>query len=59
MEIKKGYRTTEFWLTAIGSIGTLLNQSGILGSPLPMDAIMGVLGSIAAYVVSRGVAKRG
>jgi hypothetical protein len=59
MDVKKGYRTTEFWLTAIGSIGTLLNQSGILGTALPMDAILGVLGSIAAYAVSRGVAKRG
>lgn len=59
METRKGYRTTEFWLTAIGSLGALLNQSGALGVVLPMEAIMSVLGTIAAYAVSRGIAKRG
>jgi hypothetical protein len=59
METKKGYRTSEFWLTTIGSILTLLNQSGALGSPLPIEPIMMVMGSIATYAMSRGFAKKG
>ena len=55
----KGYKTTEFWLTAIASIGTLLNQSGALGIALPIEAILGVVGAISSYTVSRGLAKKG
>ncbi len=59
MENKKGYKTTEFWLTTLGSILTLLNQSGAIGTPLPLEPIMAILGSISAYALSRGVAKKG
>ncbi|MBS4050304.1 MAG: hypothetical protein KGZ69_03775 [Methylomonas sp.] len=58
METKKGYKTTEFWLTTLGSILTLLNQSGALGTPLPIEPIMAVLGSISAYTMSRSFTKK-
>jgi hypothetical protein len=55
----KGYKTTEFWLTLLGSLATFANQSGVLGSPLPVEPIMAILGSIAAYAVSRSQTKKG
>lgn len=57
--MQKGYKTTEFWLTALGSLLTLANQSGLVGAPLPTEAVMSVAGMLAAYVGSRGIAKAG
>lgn len=53
----KGYKTSEFWLTAASSIFSLLNQSGVIGVPLPTDLIMTVIGGVAAYVLGRSGVK--
>lgn len=57
-EAKSGYKTSEFWVTALTSIATVLNQSGVLGSfVLPTEAIATIAGIVASYVISRGLAK--
>jgi hypothetical protein len=56
--MKPGYKTTEFYLAVLSSVVTLLNQSGIIGNPLPADAIMTIGGVIAAYIASRTVVKK-
>jgi len=54
----KGYKTSEFWVMAITSLGTIFNQSGLLGSVvLPIEALGAVAAMVFGYVVSRGVAK--
>lgn len=54
-----GYKTSEFWVTAIISVVTLLNKSGLLGSiQLPTEAIASLAAMVSAYSLSRGWAKR-
>ena len=56
--MKTGYKTSEFWVMAVTSIVTLLNQSGALGGiVLPIEAIGTVAAMVFGYVVSRGMAK--
>lgn len=56
--MKPGYKTSEFWVTTITSIATVINQSGVLGSfALPVESIATVAGIVATYVLSRGIAK--
>jgi hypothetical protein len=56
--LKTGYKTSEFWITSITAIGTIINQSGLLGgAALPIEAIATIAGIVASYVISRGVAK--
>lgn len=56
--MKPGYKTSEFWVTTVGSLVVALNQSGLLGSVvLPKDAILAIVGAVATYVISRGLAK--
>lgn len=56
--MKAGYKTSEFWVTAVTSLLVTLNQSGVLGSiTLPVESIATIAGVIATYVISRGVAK--
>lgn len=53
--MKPGYKTTEFWVTALATAGALI---GSISGALPGNA--GVIGaSIAAgcYAISRGLAK--
>ncbi len=50
-ESKAGYKTTEFWITLLGVLGT---QIGTLDIPAEYGAVLA-----AAYVLSRGVAKAG
>jgi hypothetical protein len=58
MENKTGYKTTEFWVAALTSIATLLNQSGLLGTiVLPIEGIASVAGIVGAYIISRTVVK--
>jgi hypothetical protein len=58
-EPKKGYKTSEFWVTAITGIAVSLNQSGILGSViLPIEALATIVAGVASYVISRGLAKK-
>jgi hypothetical protein len=54
-ETRKGWKTTEFWVTVMLSLLTILD-----GIPLPEKfegVVLGLLG--VAYIVSRGVAKKG
>lgn len=54
-ETKAGYKTTEFWLTVVGLIGTAVGAV-----PTPHDAKGYVLAAlVAVYVVARGLAKNG
>lgn len=57
--LKSGWKTSEFWVTTLTAIATILNQSGILGSfTLPIEAIGTISAVIGAYVISRGLAKK-
>lgn len=58
METKKGYKTSEFWLTAANSIFTLLNQSGIIGTPIPTEAILMIGGTVMTYIFGRTTVKK-
>lgn len=57
MEDRKGIQTSEFWVTAVTSIVTLLNSG--LGWSLPTEAIATMAGVAAAYILSRGLKKLG
>lgn len=54
-ETRTGYKTTEFWITVASALAVALD-----GVPIP-DKYQGpVVGLIAAaYIISRGVAKKG
>lgn len=56
--MKPGYKTSEFWVTAITSIATIVNQSGVLETfVLPVEALATIAGLAATYILSRGLAK--
>ncbi len=58
--VKPGYKTTEFWLSAVATIVGLVLASGIVPSNGPWvqvtGLITGVLGALG-YTVSRGNVK--
>lgn len=54
--VKSGWKTTEFWATAATSIVVLLNQA--FGWNIPPETLASLAGAVAAYVISRGVAKK-
>ena len=54
-QFKRGYKTTEFWLTIVGGVVVLLN--GALGWDLDAASITGMAGSIAAYILGRSYLK--
>lgn len=56
MEVKSGWKTTEFWASVAAAIVPLLNTA--LGWSLPVESLVAISGSIAAYVFSRGMAKK-
>lgn len=57
-DVKPGWKTTEFWLSVVTSLGVLLNQSGILGAlQIPIDGVATIAGVIATYVASRAWTK--
>lgn len=54
-ETKKGYKTTEFWLTILGSLAVVFN-----GVPLPESKEGYVVAALVGlYAVARGLAKKG
>jgi len=55
-DVKQGWKTTEFWGTAVAALVPLLNTA--LGWNLPVESIVALAGSVAAYVFSRGMAKK-
>lgn len=57
--MKSGIKTTEFWLTAATAVVTVLNASGLLPFAIPQETVLQIVGTVAAYVLSRGVAKIG
>lgn len=61
MEPKPGYRTTEFWLSAIAAILGLVYASGAVSPDSGADRWLGLAAaalSSAGYAVSRGLAKK-
>jgi hypothetical protein len=56
--MKPGYRTSEFWLTVIATLWQLLNLSGVWDFVPNVVSLGAAVTSIAAYIVSRGLAKR-
>jgi hypothetical protein len=60
-QIKPGYKTTEFWLTALAMLVSLLFASGIIPTDSSMDKLLGMVAAAlggAGYAVSRGLAKK-
>jgi hypothetical protein len=59
-EMKKGYRTTEFWLATAACGLSLLFASGMISDGSHWDKVLGLVGvalSSMGYSVSRGLAK--
>lgn len=54
-QFKKGYKTSEFWLTIIGALVVLINAT--TGLDLDGESIIGIIGAIIAYVASRSYLK--
>lgn len=54
--IKPGWKTTEFWSTVATSLVVVLNQA--FGWHIPVDTVLALVGGVAAYVLSRGLAKK-
>lgn len=50
---KAGWKTSEFWATAITGIVTIVNSSGWLPFHIPEDQVAIVAGLVASYVLSR------
>lgn len=53
--MKDGWKTTEFWVTALAIVG--LVASSAAASLAPRYAAIGVAVSTAAYAISRGLTK--
>lgn len=59
--IKPGYKTTEFWLTAVAMIVSLLFASDIIPTGSSIERLLGTVAAAlggAGYAVSRGLAKK-
>lgn len=54
---KPGYKTTEFWLTAITGLVAIVNQSGAFHFQIPVETVTQVVTVVGAYVGSRSVLK--
>lgn len=60
-EIKAGYKTTEFWLSAVAAIIGLVYASGVIGEGTQVDKVVGFAAAALTtlgYSVSRGLAKK-
>jgi len=55
-DIKAGWKTSEFWASAVAALVPLLNTA--LGWSLPVESMVALAGSVAAYVLSRGITKK-
>ncbi len=54
--MKTGWRTSEFWATAVAALIPLINTA--FGLDIPVEALVSIAGTIGAYVLSRGMAKK-
>ena len=52
----RGWKTSEFWASVFAALVPLLNQA--MGWNLPVESMVALAGSVAAYVLSRGMAKK-
>lgn len=62
METKAGYKTTEFWLSALALVAGLVMASGAVADDSGFGKFLGVVAAAlasAGYSVSRGKAKAG
>jgi hypothetical protein len=57
MNTTKGYKTSEFWIGTVATVGSILNQSGALGAPLPVDLISQLLYLVMSYIGGRSAIK--
>jgi hypothetical protein len=57
MQNKKGYQTSEFWVATIGSVAGILNQSGLFGFMLPIEALVTLASMPISYIMSRTYVK--
>ena len=63
-DIKAGWRTTEFWITVVVALGSLIWGAGLL-DPEGAGTANKVFGLVVAglsavgYTISRGLAKKG
>ena len=58
---KAGYKTTEFWMSAIAVIVGLAFAAGVFPAESSGDKLLGLAASVLAsmgYAVSRGIAKK-
>lgn len=55
--MSKGYKTTEFWVTVVTALVNIANSSGLLPFQIPVETMITITSGVAAYVLSRGVAK--
>lgn len=61
-ETKPAFQTTEFWATAVVTLVSLLQLSGVwqYASDSKNPTVMAVMaGAIAVYGLARGIAKKG
>mgnify|MGYP001579257722 CR=1 FL=1 len=54
--MKNGWKTTEFWVTVAASAVAVLNQA--FDWKIPTETVTQFIGAVAAYVLSRGLAKK-
>lgn len=60
-DVKSGYKTSEFWLSAVASAVGLLFASGFIEAGTRFDSVLGFIAMALAamgYSVGRGIAKR-
>ena len=63
-EVKAGWRTTEFWITVVVALGSLLWGAGVL-DPAGTGTANSVFGlvvsglSAVGYTITRGLVKKG
>jgi hypothetical protein len=58
---KPGYKTTEFWLSAIATLISLAFASGVVSEGSQVEKVVGFIAAALAslgYSVSRGIAKK-
>jgi uncharacterized membrane protein YccC len=64
MEIKPGYKTTEFWMTVVTAVITLLIGYGIMSSEEGelwlglVAALLPAVIAVASYSISRSIVKK-
>lgn len=58
MNIKPGYKTTEFWVTVITAGYGFLNAAGVVDAVSNWRGGIIMTAAAAAYKISRGLAKR-